>query len=86
MGKRGEAAYCCFHSPLMATYDRSAIQSKGGGDKDAKHKDGNTKDVISSYSRVLVQYGSGITGDCDFKEAFNGCRTDTIGENLDSVR
>lgn len=51
----------------MATYDKSAIQSKGGDDKEAKHKDGNTKDVISSHSRVLVQYGSGITGDCDFK-------------------
>lgn len=51
----------------MATYDKFAIQSKGRRDKEAKHKDGNTKDVISSHRRVLVQYGSGITGECDFK-------------------
>lgn len=63
-GKLLTAAFTASQRPLMGTYDKSSIQTRGGGDKEAKHKDGDTKNVISnSHSRVLVQYGSGITGD-----------------------
>lgn len=52
----------------MATHDKSSIQTRGGGDEEAKHGDGDTKNVISSsHSRVLVQYGSGISGDWSSK-------------------
>lgn len=68
----GEAACCCFHclsSSLMATHDKFSIQTRGGGgDEEAKHEDRDTKNVISSsHSRVRVQYGSGISGDCSSK-------------------
>lgn len=59
------AAFTASPPPLMATHDKSSIQTRGGGgDEEAKHGDGDTKNVISSsHSRVLVQYGSGISGD-----------------------
>lgn len=64
-GKLLTAAFTASQHPLVGTYDKSSIQTGGGG---AKHKDGDTKNVISnSHSRVLVQYGSGITGDCSSK-------------------
>lgn len=55
--------------PLMATHDNSSIQTRGGGGHgEAKHGVGDTKNVISSSrSRVLVQYGSGISGDWSCK-------------------
>lgn len=67
-GKLLTAACTASRRPLMATYDKSSIQTRGGGDEEAKHEDEDTKNVISSSrSRVLVQYGSGITGDCSSK-------------------
>lgn len=66
-GKLLTAAFTASRHPLMATYDKSSIQTRGG-EKEAKHEDGDTKNVISSsHIRVLVQYGSGITGDCSSK-------------------
>lgn len=68
-GKLPAAAFIPSPPFLKATHDNSSIQSRGGGgDKEAKHKDGNTKNVISSSrSRVLVQYGSSISGDWSSK-------------------
>lgn len=67
-GKLLGAAFSASHPPLMATHEKSSIQTRGGGDEEAKHGDGGTKNVISSSnSRVLVQYGSGISGDCSSK-------------------
>lgn len=67
-GKLLTAAFTASQRPLMGTYDKSSIQTRGGGDREAKHKDGDTKNVISySHSRVLVQYGSSLTGDCSAK-------------------
>lgn len=59
------AAFRVSPHTLMAAHNNSSIQSRrGGGDEEAKHGDGDTKNVISSsHSRVLVQYGSGISGD-----------------------
>lgn len=61
------AAFTASPPPLMANYDNSFIQS-GGRDEEAKRGDGDTKNFIrSSLSRVLVQYGSSISGNCSFK-------------------
>lgn len=68
-GKLLAAASIASRPPLMATHDKSSFQTRGGGgDEEAKHRDGDTKNVISSsHSRVLVQYGSGISGDWSSK-------------------
>lgn len=67
-GKLLAAAFTASRPPLMATHDKSSIQTRRGGDEEAKHGDGDTKNVISgSHSRVLVQYGSGISGDWSSK-------------------
>jgi len=55
------AAFTASPSPFMAKHDNSSIQNSRG-DEEAKHGDGDTKNLIrGSHSRVLVQYGSGIS-------------------------
>lgn len=61
------AAFIASFLPLMEKHNNSSIQ-KRGGDEEAKHEDGDTKNVIrSSHSRVLVQYGISISGNCSSK-------------------
>lgn len=48
----------------MTTPSFRAKEEDDGGNEEAKHGDGDTKNAISSsHSRLLVQYGSGISGD-----------------------
>lgn len=56
------AAFIASPIPLMLNRDNSSIQSRRG-DEEAKHGDGDTKNLIrSSHSGVRVQYGSSISG------------------------